>query len=81
MIRNPKTFCLNFDWPKHVDEKLKHETEFITESNESLPKNKIKNEIEQLLLKCKHGNNIHQHRKQQNDSHINFFLTCHKDYI
>ena len=46
VIRNPKTFCLNFDWPKHVDEKLKHETEFITESNESLPKNKIKNEIE-----------------------------------
>ena len=28
--------------------------------------NKIKNEIEQLLLKEKHGNDIHEHGKQQN---------------
>ena len=51
MIRDPKTFCFNFDWPKYVDEKLKHEIEFILKSNESLPKNEIKNEIQQLLLK------------------------------
>ena len=35
------------------------------ESNESLAENKMKNEIEQLLLKYKHTNNIHEGRKQQ----------------
>ena len=35
--------------------------------NESLAENKIKNEIEQLLLKYKHGNNIHEYEKQQNE--------------
>ena len=64
VIRDPKTFCFNFDWPKYVDENLTHEIEFIIKSNESLAENKIKNEIEQLLLKYKHGNNIHEHRKQ-----------------
>ena len=40
MIRNPQTFCFNFDWPKDVDENLKHGIEFITKSNESLAENK-----------------------------------------
>ena len=66
LIRDPKTFCFNFDWQKDVDENLKHKIEFIIKSNESLAENKIKNEIEQLLLKYKHGNNIHEHGKQQN---------------
>ena len=35
---------------------LKHEMEFIIKSNKSLAENKIKNEIEQLLLKYKHEN-------------------------
>ena len=35
VIRNPKTFCFNFIWPKHVDENLKHEIEFIIKTNES----------------------------------------------
>ena len=61
VIRDPKTFCFNFDWPKDVDENLKHQIEFMIKSNESLAKNKIKNEIEQLLLNYKHGNNIHEH--------------------
>ena len=42
VIRDPKTFCFNFDWLKHVDENLKHETEFIIKSNESLAENKMK---------------------------------------
>ena len=67
MIRDPNFFCFNFDWPKDVDEKLKHEIEFILKSNESLAENKIKNEIEELLLKYKHGNNIHEDGKQQNE--------------
>ena len=54
VIRDPKNFCFNFDWPKYVVENLKHETEFIMKSNEPLAENKIKNEIEQLLLKYKH---------------------------
>ena len=50
VIRDPETFRFDFDWPKYVDENLKHETEFIIKSNESLAENKIKNKIEQLLL-------------------------------
>ena len=42
MIRDPKTFCFNFNWLKDVDENLKHEIEFIIKRNESLLKNKIK---------------------------------------
>ena len=37
VIRDPKTFCFNFDWPKN-DENLKHEIEFIIKSYESLAK-------------------------------------------
>ena len=58
VIRDPKFFYFHFDWPRDVDENLKHEIEFIIKSNESLPENKI-NEIKQLLLKYKHGNDIH----------------------
>ena len=47
---------------------LKHKIELIIKSNESLDENKIKNETEQLLLKYKHGNNIHEHGKQQNET-------------
>ena len=63
-IRDPKTFCFNFVLPKDVDENLKRETEFIIKSNESLAEIIIKNKIEQLLLKYKDGNNIHEHGKQ-----------------
>ena len=47
---------------------LKHKIEFIIKSNESLDENQIKNETEQLLLKYKHGNNIREHGKQQNET-------------
>ena len=67
VITNPKTFYFHFHWPKDVDEILKHETEFIIKSNESLAENKIENEIDQLLYKYIDGNNIHEHRKQQNE--------------
>ena len=67
VIKDPKVFCFNFDFPKDVDENLKREIEFILKSKERLAENKIKNEIEQLLLKYKHGNNIHEHQKQQNE--------------
>ena len=67
VISDPKTFCFNFYWPKDFDENLKHEIEFIIKNNEILAENKIKNNIEQLLFKCKNGNNIHEHGKQQNE--------------
>ena len=67
VIRDPKTFSFNFDWPKYVDENLKHKIEFVIKKNESLAENKIKNKIEQLLSRYKHGNNIHEHGKQQNE--------------
>ena len=51
VTRDLKTFCFNFDRPEDVDENLKHEIEFIIKSNESLAKNKMKNETEQLLFK------------------------------
>ena len=63
LIRDPETFCFNFDWLKDVDENLKHEIEFIIKINESFAENKIKNEIEQSLLKYRHGSNIHEHTK------------------
>ena len=55
VIRDLKTFCFSFDLSKDVDKNLKHEIEFIKKS-----------ETEQLLLKYKHGNNIHEHGKQKN---------------
>ena len=53
VIKDPKTFCFNFDLPKDVDENLKYEIKFIIKSNESLAKIIIKNDIVQLLLKYK----------------------------
>ena len=50
VIRDPKTFCFNFDFPKDVDENLKREIEFIIKNNEFSAENKTKNEVEQLLL-------------------------------
>ena len=63
VIRDPITFYFNVGWPKDIDENLKHEVKFIIKSNESLAENKIKTEIERLLLKYKHGSNIHERRK------------------
>ena len=36
VIRDPKNFCFNLDWPKDADENLKYEIEFIIKSDESL---------------------------------------------
>ena len=59
VIREPKTFYFGFDLPKDIDQNLKHKIEFFIKSNESLARNKIKNEIEQLMLKYKDENDIH----------------------
>ena len=67
VVRDPKTFYFDFDWPKNVGENLKHEIEFIIKSNESFVENKMKNETKQLLSKYRHGNSIHEHGKQQKE--------------
>ena len=59
VVEDPKTFCFRFDFPKDLDEKLRCEIEFIIKGNESLAGNKIKNEVEQLLLKYKDGHNTY----------------------
>ena len=66
VIRDTTPFCFNLNLPKDVGETWKQDIEFIIKSNESLAENKIKDELEQLLLTYKHGNNIHKHRKHQN---------------
>ena len=64
VIRDPKVFYFDFYFPKDDDKNLKHEIEFIIKSNESSAENKIKNEIDQILSKYKHGNNIYGHGKR-----------------
>ena len=66
VIKEPRTFYFDFDWPEKFDN-FKHEIEFIIKSNESLTENKTKNGIEQLLLKYKHRINIYEHGKQKNE--------------
>ena len=51
VVRDPKSFYFDFDWPNDAEKNLKHEVEFIIKSNESLTENKINNEIGQLLSK------------------------------
>ena len=68
MIRDPKTFCFNFDFSKDLNENLKNEIEFIIKSNESIAEKKRTNIIEPFFLKYKHESNIHKHRKQQKKS-------------
>ena len=65
VIKDPKTFYFDFDWPKDVEKNLKHEIEYIIEINENLVENKIKKEIGKLLLRYKNGNNIREYGKQQ----------------
>ena len=55
VIKEPKTFYFNFDFWIYY------------KSNESLIDSKVKNEIEQSFSKYKHGNDIHEHGKQQNE--------------
>ena len=66
VIKDPTSFSFNSSFPKDVNENLKFEIEFIIKSNESLAEYKVKNKIEQLLLKYEHGSNIDEHGKQQN---------------
>ena len=61
----PQTFHFYFDLPKDVDKNLKLEIDFVIRHNEYLVKERIKNEIDQLLYRYKHRDNIYEHRKQQ----------------
>ena len=60
-------FFFDFDWSKDVQENLMHDIEYIIKNCQYLTENKIKNKIEQLLLKHKNGNNIQENKKEQNE--------------
>ena len=60
-IKDSKTFCFNFDWPKYIDhENLKHETEFIITNNESLAENKIK--METIFMNTENSKTNESHK-------------------
>ena len=61
----PKTF--RFDLPKDADNNSANEINSIIKHTEVLAEYTIKNEVRQLLSKYRHGNNIHEHGKQQNE--------------
>ena len=67
VTRDFKTFYFNFDFPENADKNLKRQIEFIIKNNEYLADMIIKSKIEQLLLKYRHGNNIHEQVKQQKE--------------
>ena len=75
MTRDPKTFYFDFDWPKEVDENLKHEVEFTIKSNESLTENKKKTRLNNYCPNI--SMEIIFINTEMNL--INLFLTCHKD--
>ena len=60
VLRNPEICYID------VDENLENKTKLII-SNESLVENKIKIEIEHILFKKKHGNNIYEYTKQEKE--------------
>ena len=63
VIKDPKTFFFNFDWPKYVDKNLKREIK------EYLYENKIKTKNENLLLKYKLGIGVHTKNSKRNEPH------------
>ena len=65
IITEPKS--LDFNIPKDVDKILKHEIDFIIKQHEFLAEQAAKNEISRLLFNYKHGIDIHEHEKQQNE--------------
>ena len=62
IITEPISTGLNLT--KKVNNSLKHEIDSIIRYNGYLAKERIKNEIERLLSKYKHGHDIHEYRKQ-----------------
>ena len=67
MIEELRILYFDFDFSKDVGKNLQHEAESMTKSNKSLAQDKIKSNIEQLLYEYKHGNNIYEQEKQQNE--------------
>ena len=57
-------YTIYFDLPKYVGNNLKHKFDSVIKHTELLAKQRKKNKITQLVSKYKHGNHIHEHRKQ-----------------
>ena len=56
LIREPKVFFL----PKDFDKNFKYYINVMIKRSKFLAEHKINNEMDQLLSKSKHGNNIHE---------------------
>ena len=52
IIAQPKS--INFNLSKYVDSYLKYKKDFFIKHNECLAERARRNEISQLLIKCKH---------------------------
>ena len=63
-IIETKNVHFHFDLLDDVDKSSMDEINHIIERNESSVKHKIKNEVDQLLYKYKHENDIHEQQKQ-----------------
>ena len=86
VIRDSKTSCFKFDWPKDVDECLMHEIKFIIKGNEHLADNKIKNEFEQLLFISMNTIFINTENSETNEPHkfvfnVSFDLRSSKKHV
>ena len=55
---------IHFSWPKDFDNNLKYEIDFFIKHNFLLAEYTIKNKINKLLFKHKHGSARHKHGKQ-----------------
>ena len=66
VIAEIESFRFRLNLPKDFDKNLKHEVVRIVRHHVVLAKQKVKNEIDQILFKYKHENNIQKYRKQQN---------------
>ena len=64
LVITTETKNFYFDLPKDVGSNFKHEIDSIIKYNDILAEHTIKNKINQLLFKYKHGNDIHEHGKQ-----------------
>ena len=61
IIAQPKT--IRFNLTKKIDSNLKHDFGHIIKHIEFLAEQRIKSEIDQLLFKYKHENDIHEQEK------------------
>ena len=63
-----QVFSFPIDFAKELDKYITHEVYCTIRRNGFLAEQRIKNNIDLLFFEYKHGNSIHEHRKQQNQN-------------